>query len=661
MRWAIVRWSVLFVAVWAGSPGGARAARPSDTLLPATTKAYVSVANVDMLRASWDRTQLGQLMQDPAMKAFVDDLRAQMKSKLSASIGDLGISLDELEGVANGELAGAFIQSPDGAPATVLLIDVTERQAKVDDLLAKARRRLLDEGAKESKKAVNDTTVVIFDVSKIVRKPVADDASGAPQVSLPGEELEVLEPYVKTVAYFQKDHWLCLATRVDALENILGRFGGDHHDSLHQQANYLAVMDRCARAAGSLVPQARWFADPVGFFEAARQIHPDRTPEGTDVLKVIKNQGFTAVRAVGGFVNLAEGSYDLLHRTAVFAPGPYVKAMRMASLPNVTDLAPPAWVPGNVAAYVALNWDMKNAFEMASTLFDELFGEGEEGVFDDTLDSIRDDPNGPGIDVRQDLIAHIGTRAIVLLDYQLPASTTSERTLFAAETTNESALALSIAKAMQGDPTVTKREFEGHVIWEIKEEELPDAPRIELADDALPLEDDVRNPLPGEEPGEEEPGRLLPSSAITVAHGYIFVASHVDFLETILAQNPVGLRLAQCEDYRAVTAELDKLGGPEKALHMFRRTADEYETPYALLKEGRMPESQALLGKVLNKLFQTPEGEVREAAIDGSSLPDYETVRPHLTPSGATLVSEENGWFLTGFTLAIPATTVAAP
>jgi len=43
----------------------------SESLFPETTKGYLSVGSVDQLREAWDKTQLGQLTKDPAMKPFI--------------------------------------------------------------------------------------------------------------------------------------------------------------------------------------------------------------------------------------------------------------------------------------------------------------------------------------------------------------------------------------------------------------------------------------------------------------------------------------------------------------------------------------------------------------------------------------------------------------
>ena len=57
------------------------------------------------------------------------------------------------------------------------------------------------------------------------------------------------------------------------------------------------------------------------------------------------------------------------------------------------------------------------------------------------IKSIEEDPNGPQINVRTDLVALLGGRATVVSDYLLPITPKSERMLVAVETTNEKELA----------------------------------------------------------------------------------------------------------------------------------------------------------------------------------------------------------------------------
>ena len=125
---------------------------------------------------------------------------------------------------------------------------------------------------------------------------------------------------------------------------------------------------------------------------------------GKTIVEVIRNQGFGAIQGVGGFVDLAVDSFQLVHRTAIYAPPPYKNSMKMLVLPNGADFTPEPWVPRDVATYTTFYVDVLNAFDNFGPLFDELFGEGEKGVWEDVLEGMEKDPNGPNLNLRKELI-----------------------------------------------------------------------------------------------------------------------------------------------------------------------------------------------------------------------------------------------------------------
>ena len=61
-------------------PQAVFAAIPADQMLPATTKAYVSIPDADELERQFKVTQIGQLIADPVMQPFVEDLKEQLEN-----------------------------------------------------------------------------------------------------------------------------------------------------------------------------------------------------------------------------------------------------------------------------------------------------------------------------------------------------------------------------------------------------------------------------------------------------------------------------------------------------------------------------------------------------------------------------------------------------
>ena len=283
-----------------------------------------------------------------------------------------------------------------------------------------------------------------------------------------------------------------------------------------------------------------------------------------------------------------------------------------------------------------------------------VYAEGDywREVLEGLEDKDKKDDNSPRINLRAELIAHLGKRVSVITAYDDKAPTTaSERLLFAIEATNEEAVRAAIQKTMQTNADIRLHKFEEHLIWEMIEQEQSgplEIPRITVP--KLTGEDD-----PGLEEGEkEEPKdvRLLPHAAVTVAHGHLFVASHIEFLKNVLTPRERRDMLGANVDCQLVQAAMDQLGVTQRCAWSFSRTDEEYRPTYELIRQGKMPQSETMLARVLNAVFATgKKGEFRAQKIDGSQMPDYDVVRRYLGAAGMVVSSEPDGWFFKGFAL----------
>jgi hypothetical protein len=600
---------------------------PAENLLPNTTKGFLTAASMDVLRDSWNKTQIGQLMQDEAMKPFVEDFQRQMQDKWLKTHQKLGITWDDLQEVPSGEVALGLILPSATEAAAVIVANVAGHEKQTAALLEKINRNLTSQKATRHTRKVGSVVLTVFDVPK-----TEDEAA-------------------RQVAYFVNADLLAAADNLKVLEGILARQQGNKADSLATLNAFSAITKRCQKGAGDLAPHARWFVEPFGYADAIRVANDHPRKKGTDMLKILKEQGFTAIQGIGGFVNFNVEPYEMLHRTFVFAPGNgngerFTLAARMLDFPNGGEFVPPNWVPRDVATFAAFNVNTKNAFESSKTLVNAVVG---DEVFEDVLDSIRTDENGPQIDIRRDVIALLGNRLSVISDLQLPVTPKSERMLVAVDTTDQAHLAAVIKKWMESDPDTRRRLINGHEVFEVVDEKA-DLPMVTIENSPA-----IGNSLvkPEEQEEEKEEKALMPNSAVTVAHGHLFVATHIDILAKVLAPVEERELLSNSADYRRVQVELTKLAGAaEQFAQVFTRTDDAYRGTYELVRAGKMPEAESILGKMLNNLLgESKEGVLRPQRIDGSKLPDFDVARRYLGPAGVTGTAEADGWFAVGFTL----------
>ena len=529
--------------------GRSHAAVVNEHLLPNTTKGVVLVTDTKTLVDTWRQTQLGELMADPVMKPFADDLRRQFADRFGRIRDRLGLKLSDLRGVPGGGMGVARILPEKGKSAVVIVIDVSGHIAEAKALLAKVEANFLVQGAEQTEKTIKETTAaLVFNLK------------------------ETHEYSASQAAYCLAGNLLAASDNVEVLKDIMRRHAArtPQDDSLANDEAFQAVMRRCRVHAGQMEPQIRWYIQPLGYIEAVRAAIPeDKRPRGTTILAIFEQQGFTGVQGVGGFVNLKVGNHEILHRTAVYAPRPYkvspppykdICPMDMLTFPNHKDFTLPDWVPNNVATCTEFYWDILKAFDnfgpvfdQVSGVFNQVVGEDEASAWQELMESFRDDPLAGELDIRAELIKHLGQRFIVVSDYKLPITTTSERLLLAMEVVNEKSMADGIKKLLDGDPTIRRREFEGHVIWETVEEERYRAPAPPSINIPRFGSEKKRRPRARKKLVKDgQDPQALAHSAVTVAHGQLMIGSHYDFLVEVLKQAKTPDPLGDSIDFKVV-------------------------------------------------------------------------------------------------------------
>jgi hypothetical protein len=82
---------------------------------------------------------------------------------------------------------------------------------------------------------------------------------------------------------------------------------------------------------------------------------------------------------------------------------------------------------------------------------------------------------------------------------------------------------------------------------------------------------------------------------------------------------------------------------------MFSRTDHAYRPTYELIRQGKMPEAETVLGRLLNAMLgPDEEGVLRHQQIDGTKMPPYEKVAHYFGPAGMFVRSLDDGWISGG-------------
>ena len=423
------------------------------------------------------------------------------------------------------------------------------------------------------------------------------------------------------------------------------------------------------------------------------QNHEDRPLrnrwEKPSIFSILKEQGFDAIRGIGGMVSLTTEAQESVYRTFVYTTKPYEKAMRMLHFSDDTNFTPPVWMPSELARCTIIQGNPMARFDNFGAFFDPLIMPGEEGVWADVLSSLEKDPHGPKINLREELFVHLGNRAIGMFHYAKPITETSESMVICVELKpdRESAVLAGLEKLCGTDPEM---DFSMHKSYKIWHRKLPGEiePDWEIPDIFGMNVEQRTAQQPHEEP-EWEDIPIFPDSGFVVAKNCIFASTDREYLTTILDRLDSPSESAQSTiagdlEYQAVQrvfSEWDVLDKP-RFFQFFARAHETLCPTYEIIRLDQIDQSQALLEKLSKEiwlfffhgdLFLCAFGEstpVRSTPvtwvllesilsasgchclrIDGSSLPEFEQVQHYFGTVGTYGVTEPDGYFIKGFML----------
>ncbi len=201
-----------------------------------------------------------------------------------------------------------------------------------------------------------------------------------------------------------------------------------------------------------------WFARPFAMGRIIREgLDVDRGND-IDIIKLLENQGFNAVTSTGGVVAINGQTYDFLHKGVIRATRPFDKAARILQFDADPRENIPGWIGPETASFNRLNLRIEDAFWASGSLIDEALG---DAIFDDMIEGIHKDKDGPQIDIKNDVLPNLDNQIILLSDNVLPADINSERILVALRLRDAGKIKAAIQKAMEVEPDATKMETPG--------------------------------------------------------------------------------------------------------------------------------------------------------------------------------------------------------
>jgi hypothetical protein len=620
----------------------------SENFLPPTsTRAWVSVKEVKVLKEKLANSDLGVLCKQESIRPFIDSIRGQLKDILKKNNIQFGIELDSLEELKTGEICVAGIlpevagqQPKRGSHGIVVLVDVHQDENRALDLIKKASEKMVARGAKREMLPINGTDVekLTFDLPESrLRKKRQSFAALVNGWLLASDNEAIFRDTLRRVSKY------------DAT-NPKENFGG--------QNSFKVIAERTS--AEGIDSDIQWYVDPFGYAKFADSLAQQNRPivqTKTGLNETLQSAGLDAIKSMGGSFSFATEKHEVLFRAMIY--GPRKDAANAAQkrvfgfldfmeVPGQTA-TPPIWVPEDASSYFTATWDLQRAFGNIGHFVDAIAG--EEDTWSSILEKMKTVPKFR-VDIAG-IVEKLDNRITVMSLAEEPIAADSEKVVIGVKLKDlspedEDWLLESIGRAVQGKVKVLGgfKTIEDDPMSE--EEEEVDDPLGSL--DLDEFGDDE------EEEEEKAPDlTILSQRYFAIKYGHLLVSNDKDYLKRMLLAKAEP-KFADKADLIRVQDALAELTDEKRIrFRQFGRLDRILKPNYEMLRRGEMATSQTLFARVLNVIMSKDEEDPadRDQKINGSDLPEnYDVeVAPYLGTSGWVMEIEDDGWRFTGCVL----------
>ena len=539
---------------------------------------YFATSDVAALEAAWNNTGPARLWQSEPMSAFKETWLQSRQFSPKCPVPEWGLSWKQLRTIARGEVCFAIIPTTDCGSGTLLLIDTSGKDKQVVKLLS----ALKEQYARDGEIVHTSPTVANLSVQKYL---------------LPG----ILEDGATQRIYFQCAGVFGVTNSEELAEQILKKGRVASSGSLATAQRFQIIQRNCKAAAGEKTGHLSWYFDPWGYEKLTRKTNGE---SGVGTLTQMKAQGFDVVRALGGLVTFSTERHDIVHHWIVHAVGERQKAAQMLHFVPIDLVQLPKWIPAGVDSVRCIGWNLQSAMTGYGSWFDAEWVEGEEGVFEASLDDIRDDKFGPQVDIRGLLAQQVGPVIEVTKTGGVGQDLRTQR-IYAVELKKESLIADAV-KNILSDNEAVRTKVGAHMRWVFK--------------------DNHDIPVPN-----------LSGCAVGVAGCTLFVANDSALLTQILS--PATEALVENSDYDQLRPAI---------IAAFPDNCISYRIGLTSCGIGPTYEDWRSRGKAFLAALKTGRSSI---AIAFTKLPPTEFAQQFLPPSYGFAQEISDGWLMSSYTL----------
>lgn len=569
------------------------AERPTaPKLLPEATLAFVRVPDSRELVKRFQETSMGRIGQDEQVRPLVGQLYSSVAEAFAQVEDEVGLPLDQILALPQGEVCLAVTAPPSGPPAVVLFFEAGEQLPAVQKLLDRVDELAEQDGSVKSTESVGDTKVIIYTPN-----------GGDP------------------VCYFEREGTIVVSTNVDQAKAILTAWDGNlpkDSQTLADNRKFSTIMNRCLVSKDD-PPQLTWFVDPIrlakvlGRGNATAQVG----------LALLPALGLDGLQGIGGSATMATEDFDSVTHLHVLIDEPRMGVLQALAVTS-GDCTPEAWVPNDAATYMTLHFDVERSLASATNLYNSL--RGEEALQNLIKRSISEPLE---LDFEKDLLGASAGRFTYLSWIEKPVKLGSQANVFGAALKDKDAFKKVLDKltTRYGD-NLEKTAFGATPYWLIKAE-TPRQRAIEASQEGNRVRLDIRPPQP----------------CFAIVGDYLLFSDHPGALEHCIATSGDSSRsLAEDLEYKLIASKIKRQpGGSAPGMISFNRPEEGMRMLYDL---AQAENTRQFLS---SRAEESPFIKNVNKAMSDNPLPPFSVIAQYLAPGGGFLSSDETGFHYATF------------
>jgi hypothetical protein len=371
----------------------ALAQRPTaPRLFSNKTLLYMRIDDTRDLKERLSVTGMGKMAEDPQIKPILGTFYSTLLGSMQEVQDAIGLDVEELLSVPNGELAIALVGTKT-EPAFCVMLEAGEELP--------ALQLLIDRGLQAAEQA--GRPLETKEVGKITLTTVAGRREG------------------ESAGFFIDSGVLVASTKIEYLEQLALVWTGNgiDHKPLADNRDFTTIMSRCVGTEGER-PQVSFFVDPLAM---VREI--GKSSNGSVVvLSALKTLGIDGIKGIGGSMIIAPNEFDsIIHGHLLLNPNR--QGILRVLRPKSGSTEPEPWVSDQVVSYMTINWDIAKTFKAVQEIVDTF---GGEGTFENRV--ITQGNKNLGIDIRKDIIDVIDDRFTVVQTIVPPKKINSQSNVY---------------------------------------------------------------------------------------------------------------------------------------------------------------------------------------------------------------------------------------